>query len=206
MTILEDGSESPTFLIPKGHTTLATTLLSVPKIRDVLGDYPRDFFYSVEENQPLPEPLRNPQRDRRGWPPLRQNVLNKLSDNYFLHVHPHHPLFSRNTFRIWQAKLLKKEPVEDAAAAICLCVYALGAITSPQASAEMASDEVLGMGFFRPALAIVLHEYTWNFKPDLAICQALLLAGSYFSHLGRPLHSWRMAFFASQRFLNFMEL
>lgn len=202
----EQVIEAPTFLIPKGHTTLTTTLLSVPQIQSQLGEYPRDFFYRIEEAQALPDILKAPNGDRKTWPPLRQNTLTKLSENYFRNVHPHHLLFSQSTFQLWQARLLKKEPMADAEIAICLCVYALGAITTPVASTSNASDDVLGLGFFRPALAIVLHEYTWNFKPDLAICQALLLAGSYFAHLGRPLHSWRMVYFASQRFLQSIEL
>ncbi|KAK6088705.1 hypothetical protein SCUP234_00585 [Seiridium cupressi] len=202
----ENTIESPAFLIPKGHTTLTTMLLSVPQVRDQLGDYPRDYFYKIEENQALPGTLQTSQSGRKTWPPLRQNILNRLSENYFRNVHPHHPLFSPGTFHVWQTKLIKKEPMENAEAAICLCVYALGAITTPIASTPDASDEALGLGYFRPALAMAIHEYTWNFKPDLAVCQALLLAGSYLSHLGRPVHSWRMVYFASQRFLQSMEL
>jgi hypothetical protein len=202
----EDTLESHPFLIPKGHTALTTSLLAVPQVRDQLGDYPRDFFYKIEENQTLPDILQSTQGDRKSWPPLRQNILTKLSENYFRNVHPHHPLFSQSTFLLWQAKLLKKGPIANTEAAICLCVYALGAITTTVASAPHASDEVLGLNFFRPALALALNEYTWNFKPDLLICQALLLAGSYFSHLSLPLHSWRMTYFASKRFLQSMEL
>ncbi|KAK9776775.1 hypothetical protein AB5N19_10653 [Seiridium cardinale] len=202
----ENTIESPAFLIPKGHTTLTTMLLSVPQVRDQLGDYPRDYFYKIEENQALPGTLQTPQSDRKTWPPLRQNILSRLSENYFRNVHPHHPLFSPGMFQVWQTRLIKKEAMANAEAAICLCVYALGAITTPIASTPDASDEALGLGFFRPALAMAIHEYTWNFKPDLAVCQALLLAGSYLSHLGRPVHSWRMVYFASQRFLQSMEL
>ncbi|KAH6659347.1 hypothetical protein BKA67DRAFT_11318 [Truncatella angustata] len=202
----QDNIESPTFLIPKGHTALTTTLLSVPHIQEEVGGYARDFFYKIEETQPLPASLGAASDDRQTWPPLRQNMLNKLSDSYFQNVHPHQPLFSASTFELLQSKLLKNERMADTEAAICLCVYALGAITTSAASIPGASSQVLGLGFFKPALAIILYEYTWNFKSDLSVCQALLLAGSYFSHLGRPLQSWRMVFFASQRLLQNMEL
>ncbi|KAI0132496.1 fungal-specific transcription factor domain-containing protein [Xylariales sp. AK1849] len=204
VTLDDTSSESSSFLIPKGHTTVASTLLSVPKVRDLLGEYPRDFFYNIEERHPLPDPLKGLDA-RKGWPLLRQDALDKLAENYFRRVHPHHPLFSAYTFRQWQTKLLKKEPLKDVEAAICLCVYALGCVTSTLASSSDSSDEALGMNYFKPALGIILHQYTWNFRPNLAICQALLLAGSYFSHLGRPLHCWRMAFFASQRFLHYLD-
>lgn len=201
----ENTVESPTFLIPKGHTALTTTLLSVSQIKVQIGDYPRDFFYKIEESQAIPETLKTSQSDRKAWPPLGRNIVDKLSEGYFRRVHPQHPLFSHSTFQVWQSKLLKKEPIENAEVAICLCVYALGAVTTPTASTAGVSDDELGLGFFRPALAMILHEYTWNLKHDLAVCKALLLAGSYFSYLGHPLHSWRMVHFASQRFLQSME-
>jgi hypothetical protein len=201
---LHDQGAVSEFLIPKGHTTVATTLLSVPEVRDILGEYPRDFFYNIEENQPLPDSLKISQDVRRGWPPLRQETLNILVDSYFRNVHPHHPLFSPFTFSIWQSKLLNKKTIEEPEAAICLVVYALGSLTSARAADS--SDEALGLHFFKPALDMIIHNYTWSFRPDLTICQALLLAGSYFSHLGRPLHCWRMACFASHKFLQYMDL
>ncbi|ETS82978.1 hypothetical protein PFICI_04854 [Pestalotiopsis fici W106-1] len=202
----QEQAETPTFLIPKGHTNLTTTILALPQLREQLGDFPRDYFYRIEENQPLPESLRSSQTDRRAWPPLRQAVVSKLSESYFRNVHSRQPLLNLGEFHLWQSKLLKKQPIADAEAAICLLVYALGAVTTPMAASPDASDGVLGLGFFRPALALILHEYTWNFKPDLVVVQGLLLAGSYFSHLGRPLHSWRMSYLASQRFLQTIEL
>ncbi|KAI4603270.1 hypothetical protein KJ359_006063 [Pestalotiopsis sp. 9143b] len=201
-----EATETPTFLIPKGHTSLTTTILAVPQLRDQLGDFPRDYFYRLEENQPLPVSLRSAQTDRSAWPPLRETVLSKLSENYFQNVHSRQPLLSPSTFQLLQSKLLKNEPMADGEAAICLLVYALGAIATPIASTPEASEGSLGLGFFRPALALILHEYTWNFRPDLVVCQGLLLAGSYFSYLGRPLHSWRMVYLASQRFLQTIEL
>ncbi|KAJ3570222.1 hypothetical protein NPX13_g5798 [Xylaria arbuscula] len=36
--------ESSSFLIPKNHAALATTLLALPQVRDIIGDCPRDFF------------------------------------------------------------------------------------------------------------------------------------------------------------------
>ncbi|KAF7535873.1 hypothetical protein G7054_g4997 [Neopestalotiopsis clavispora] len=202
----QEQVETPTFLIPKGHTNLTTTILAMPQLREHLGEFPRDYFYKIEENQPLPESLRSSQVDRRAWPPLRQAIVTKLSESYFRNVHSRQPLLNPSTFQLWQSKLLKKEPIADAEAAICLLVYALGAVTTPVAANPHASDGVLGLAFFRPALALILHDYTWNFKPDLAVVQGLLLAGSYFLHLGRPLHSWRMSYLASQRFLQTIEL
>lgn len=61
------------------------------------------------------------------------------------------------------------------------------------------------MSLFQPALRLLLKWTVWGFQPSLPICQALVLAASFFAHLGRPLHSWRMAYFASHNFIFLYE-
>ncbi|ORY65330.1 fungal-specific transcription factor domain-containing protein [Pseudomassariella vexata] len=202
---LEFPSDSMQFLIPKGHTTLASTLLSVPKVRDLLGEYPRDFFHNVEERLPLPGVLNDLHQTPVSWPTLRPAALGTLIQSYFRNAHPHHPLFTPSAFKTWQTKLNDKTAAEDIETAMSLCVCALGAISSHPAEEEK-NDEVPGQDFFNPALRIILHHYNWSFKPNLRVCQALILASSYFAHLGRPLHSWRMGFYACQKFLHYMEV
>ncbi|KAI0014405.1 hypothetical protein F4779DRAFT_624699 [Xylariaceae sp. FL0662B] len=196
--------ESPQFLIPKNHATVATTLLSVPKVRDLIGDYQRDYFFELEEKLPLPGCLGTLHDNPLVWPSREPETLNTLADNYFRDVHPHHPLFTPNAFKLWQANLIQERDVEEIGTAICFCVYALGAVCSDRGD-NMEDDEALGLHFFQPALRIILHRVVWEFRPSISICQALLLAASYFAHLGRPLHSWRMAQFSSRIFLNLVE-
>ncbi len=72
---------------------------------------------------------------------------------------------------------------------MCLCVYALGALSSAQ-SGHQKAPETLGLEYFQPALKMILREALWEFRPSVSICQALLLASSYFAHLGRPRKSF----------------
>ncbi|KAI1650721.1 uncharacterized protein F4817DRAFT_240361 [Daldinia loculata] len=196
--------DSPQFLIPKGHATLTTTLLSLPQVRDLLGDYPREYFFEIEEKFPLPGLLGSLYDSPLVWPSLDLDGLNALAENYFRNVHPHHPLFTPNMFKSWQDQLIQERDMEDIGTSICFCVYALGTISSDR-EGNYEDDEALGLQFFQPALRIMLHKLVWDFRPGIGICQALLLAASYFAHLGRPLHSWRMAQFASRLFLNLVE-
>ncbi|KAI1776897.1 hypothetical protein F4818DRAFT_362335 [Hypoxylon cercidicola] len=196
--------DSPQFLIPKGHATLPSTLLSLPRLCDLLGEYPRDYFFEIEEKLPLPGLLGTLYDSALIWPSLDLNVLDASADNYFQNVHPHHPLFSPSTFKLWQAQLIQEKDMEEIGTSICFCVYALGTLCTDQGG-EYDTDEALGLHFFQPALRIILHKLVWDFRPSISLCQALLLAASYFAHLGRPLHSWKMAQFSSRIFLTLVE-
>lgn len=195
--------EQTQFLIPYNHSTSANFLLALPKVRSFLGEFPRDYFYSLEENQPLPQPLDLLYNGPILWPALNQVELERLADNYYEYVHPNYPLFGTKTFKIWHRNLLANGPAEDLETAVCFCVYALGCAASPVTkgkSAESSLDEdAVGMRFFQPALRIILHCSIWGFKPNIIVCQALVLAASYFAHLGRPLHSWKMVYYASHK-------
>ncbi|OTA63656.1 hypothetical protein K449DRAFT_464301 [Hypoxylon sp. EC38] len=196
--------DSPQFLIPKNHATLSSTLLSLPMVRDLLGEYPRDYFFGIEEKLPLPGLLGKLYDSPLVWPSIDINTLDALFENYFQNVHPHHPLFTPNMFKSWQAQLIQEKDMEEIGTAICFCVYALGTVCSDNGG-DYESDEALGLQFFQPALRIMLHKLVWEFRPSISLCQALLLAASYFAHLGRPLHSWKMAQFASRIFLGLLE-
>ncbi|KAI0022643.1 hypothetical protein F4780DRAFT_769580 [Xylariomycetidae sp. FL0641] len=190
-------------LIPKNHTAVTTALLALPPVRDAFGDFPRDFFFQLEEKLALPGLLSSLHSGPVIWPPLDRSALDRLAEAYFQHAHPHHPLFTPQDLGVWQAKLLETQDVDDVTAATCFCAYALGTLCSSQSNTK--APETLGLEYFQLAFKIIRRELLWGFRPNIDLCQALLLAASYFSHLGRPLHSWRMAHFASRTFLSIVE-
>ncbi|KAI1174638.1 hypothetical protein F4777DRAFT_378028 [Nemania sp. FL0916] len=203
LTDVDPSLESSTFLIPKNHAAVATTLLAFPQIREVMGEYPRDYFFQVEEKLPLGL-LDQVHSGPLTWPPLSADIMNTLAASYFQHVHPHQPLFTPRAFRSWQTRLLESHDLDGVTTSICLSVCALGALSSAQSSHQKAPD-TLGLEYFQPSIKIMIREVVWGFRPNILACQALLLASSYFAHLGRPLHSLRMAHFASRLFLNILE-
>ncbi|GAP86380.2 putative c6 finger domain protein [Rosellinia necatrix] len=196
--------ESFPFLIPKNHTAVAAALITCPQVRNVVGEYEQDCFLEMEEKLPLPGLLDRIHDGPLTWPVLVSQTVDTLTANYFQYVHPHQPLFTPQMFESWQKTLLGAQNLDGNAAAICLCVYALGVLSSPQSGGGKA-PETLGLEYFQPALKIIIREVLWGFRPGILACTALLLSASYFAHLGRPVHSLRMGHFASRAFLNILE-
>ena len=197
------------FLIPREHSTAANTLLSLPQVRYLVGDYPRTYFADIEQALPLPPQLDYLHATPPVWPALNPPLLDTLAENYYAVVHPNHPLFNRQVFQQWKILVYENGLSDTMESAICCCVWALGAMvcrddvfTTP--SEQLERDE-LALNFFQPALRLILHRSTWTFKPNLEICQALLLAGTFFSHTGRPLHNAKMVNLASNHFLQLLD-
>ncbi|ELQ40489.1 hypothetical protein OOU_Y34scaffold00433g33 [Pyricularia oryzae Y34] len=198
------------FLIPTDHFTSASSLFALPRIRNMLGEYPRSLFHDIEDSLPLPEPLDLFQSKKLDWPSLDNSAFESLSANYFARVHSTYPLFTEHDFIQWRTDIYDHGPAETPETAICLCVWALGAIAPADEEVPLplhiqAEKDQLAMSLFQPALRLLLKWTVWGFQPSLPICQALVLAASFFAHLGRPLHSWRMAYFASHNFIFLYE-
>ncbi|KAH8880669.1 hypothetical protein GQ53DRAFT_533229 [Thozetella sp. PMI_491] len=198
------------FLIPQDHSTSANSLLCYPNIRGLLGDFPKDYFFTIEERLPLPSHLNLLAEGPENWPSLPDPpVLETLARRYFANVHPHFPLFSPQSFHDWQADLFENGPQNTLETAICLGVYALGCLVSldeATATPELQNDrDNLALQLFRPCLRIILNGSLWDFRPAVLTCQALLLCSSYLAHMGRPLHSWRLVYQASTKFMTIQD-
>ncbi|KAK8028687.1 hypothetical protein PG991_005743 [Apiospora marii] len=199
----DEPQDTPQFLIPTGISPI-NDLFLIPGVREQLGGYPRNFFFTIEQNHVLPRDIDPVSAGHVSWPALPENIANDLANSYFLHVHPHQPLFCPDLFGVWQSKIIQNVPEYGIETAICLCVYALGTITAHNPRDEE-DETALGLRFFQPALQIIIRTYTWSFEPSLTTCQALLLASTYFGYLGRPLHRGRMACFAARMFLGHLD-
>ncbi|CAK7212158.1 hypothetical protein SEUCBS140593_001419 [Sporothrix eucalyptigena] len=155
-------------------------------------------------------------------------MLDDLVRNYFAHVHPSAPLFSIAQFRQWNYVVCRQGSDDKIETAICLVVWALGSLVPPlqgsvtassppkplsspvkqqqQQQQRQAERDRFALSLFQPALKIIIHHALWEFGPaSLTTCQALLLAASYFSHIGRPLHNARMVYLASRLLIRVIE-
>lgn len=200
--------ENSQFLIPSGHTTTLVWLLSLPSIRSVIGEFPGNYFYDLEEKTPLPRPLDLIQPMPAEFPSLEPGLLRRLSDAYFEEVSPHLPLFTRQYYQVLLDNFAENGPTEDIESAICLCVCALGCMSIRSTEVLMqfvGQAEDLELRLFQPALRIILSKAVWGFGSNIQICQALVLAGTYFSYIGRPLHSWKMIHYAGHKFLQLVN-
>lgn len=198
------------FLIPFGHSATLAWLLSLPPIRAVIGDFPKSYFYSLEEDTALPQPLDLIEPIQVDWPSLEPDRLRALAESYFQEASAYLPLFTREYYNQLQDVFIQNGPTQDTGTAICLCVWALGYMASnstkaavPQTLVDSSPD--LGLQYFSIALRIILSKTIWGFTPNLQTCQALVLAASYFCYLGRPLHSWKMIHNAAHRFLEIIK-
>ncbi|KAK8119059.1 uncharacterized protein PG998_003685 [Apiospora kogelbergensis] len=200
-----DPQDMHQFLIPTG-VSLTSDLFSVPGVQEQLQGYPRNVFFAIEQSNIFPSATDSLNSAHPIRPTLTENVANELANSYFLHVHPHQPLFSPGVFSVWQRKGIQDVPNYDIEAAICLCVYTLGTIaTHAHNPGDEENESTLGLLFFKPALQVILHDYTWSFQPDLRTCQALLLASTCFGYLGRPLQCWKMAYLSARMFLDYLD-
>lgn len=201
--------ENAQFLIPTDHFTSASSLFALPRVRNMVGEYPKNYFHDIEDALPLPQPLDIIQTSDIQWPSLERlgpQGLDALATAYFACAHPNYPLFTEQDFAGWRSHVFEHGLADTPETAICLTVWALGAVVPGDQPVPLPMDiqaekDQLGLTFFQPALRIILRFSLWGFKPNMTICQALLLAASYFAHLGRPLHSWKMVYFASLKFM-----
>lgn len=216
-----DTSLETQFLIPHAHTATLSWLLALPAVRAAVGCLPPSYFHDLEQAAPLPRPLDltqpGPPLD---WPTVAPDRLRGLADAYFREVSAHLPLFARQTYEALQDDLLRTPgPSRDVDAAVCLCVWALGCLASSSSSSSHSSpassltettaaapEQDLGLEFFAVALRILVSRTVWAFAPSLRTCQALVLAATYFSYVGRPLHSYRMVQLAGQTFLDLVHV
>lgn len=213
---LEGGvsSHDTQFLLPPGHSATLLRLLSLPPLRDIVGDLEPSYFFDLEESAGLPRHL-DPtiQQAPVDGPSLEPDRLRALTDAYFNVVSAHIPLLTREYYNGMQDRVLQGGLGPHVETAICLCVWALGCIASspsPTSTATVSRNlekeplESLGGQYFAAAMRIIVPKALLQLRPDTQICQALLLAATYLSYLGRPLHSWKMVQSAAQKILEIL--
>jgi hypothetical protein len=202
------------FLIPLEHCTSANSLLSLPVVAALAGRYPHDYFYDKEEGLSLPAQLDAMSLENTpvSWPVLDIDSIRTLVQSYFSYIHPNYPVISHRTFDVMQENMLDNGPTDSLGTAICYAVYALGCLASHgrksgvlDAVRQLEPSDELALHLFQPALRVILRRTIWGFRPNLEVCQALVLAGSFFAYLGRPLHSWKMIYYASHKFIFLLE-
>lgn len=199
------------FLIPPGHSATLAWLLTLPPIRAIIGDFPKTYFFELEDASALPQPLDITLPAHINWPSLEAHRLQEFADVYFEQVAVHLTLLTQDGFAGLAEDVLQNGPSFNIETAICLSVWALGCIASkPGITATSGSStdtaQELSLEYFSIALRIILSKAMWGFTSNLQTCQALILAGMYFGYLGRPLHAWKMTHSAGQKLLEQFDM
>lgn len=184
----------PPFTIPPKHQTSTNSLLALPIVKALVGEFPEDYFFRIES-----------QRAEGKWissnpvvPPLNREVTDLLVATFFSVVHPCHPILDRDEFRSIYQNVLTNGLGQNLESALCLTILALGVVASQSAGPDArAGNWTPGMEYFQPALHILLAQSAFSFSPNLLLPQGLVFGGIYFAYIAQPLPSWKLIHLAS---------
>ncbi|PGG98464.1 hypothetical protein GX51_06808 [Blastomyces parvus] len=195
----------PLFAIPPKHWTSSSSssssvnsLLKLPIIKPLVGEFPDDYFLSVESRQGPPAPGDTWIPSQAELPDIKRDVADRLVETFFFEVHPCHPILDRDEFYTMYKNAMSDGLRFNLQSAFCLVVFALGDVVSESEGVDP-RDQYWepALKYFRPALSILMAESAFSFGSDLLLPQALIFGGICFAYLGKPLHSWKLIYMAS---------
>ncbi|KAJ5802786.1 uncharacterized protein N7503_005236 [Penicillium pulvis] len=178
-----EKAEDGPLLIPLGHQTPTGNLLTLDKIKRLIGDYPQDYFLFLESErrlQPLiPRVSYTAIVERLN---LRRSITDSLVSSFFSNIHAQFPVLDRKPFLEMFEKFLHPYQEPDMSAALCLMTLALGEIcTNPSANFDIESSEVgNGTDYFAHGYQILTTVETAPFSRDLTVPLAFFYASLYF--------------------------
>lgn len=189
----------PPLTIPLGHQTSASSLLTLPQMRSLVGDFAEEFLFLVEENRPR---LLSFEYDAAGLDKmdtqnltLEKPVADDYLERYLTLVHPYRPLFEPHDLMSQYENMMSQGIQDNANSALFLTVFALGATASQPVDCTRLS--YLGDDLIKKALRILFPSWAVTFKGSLVLCQALVLCALYFCYVVEPLMAWRLVHMAS---------
>ncbi|CAG7952062.1 unnamed protein product [Penicillium salamii] len=196
---LGDSLTLPLFTIPFGHQTTTSSLLVLPQVRSLAGNFPHDIFFRVEASRPfLGDMFTMGSSNRYELPVLDRTITDRLLEQYFTLVHQFHPLLERDALMSQYQNALDRGLQLDEESALCLVALALGAIASePRQRNGEFERETPGFVYFQPALNILFATWANSFGNNIVLAQGLVLSALYLLHLMRPLQGWRLIHMAS---------
>ncbi|ODH53802.1 hypothetical protein GX48_00220 [Paracoccidioides brasiliensis] len=192
----DPSAELPSFIIPSIHQTSTNSLLALPIVKSLAGEFPEDYFFRTEsQRSPPPGSWMTPEQN---LPYISRDVTDLLIATFFSMVHPCHPILDPDEFYTTYENVMATGLDFSLQSALCLVVFALGVVAS-QASGDGArsGDWAPGMEYFQPALQILMAESAVSLGSNLLLPQTLIFGGVYFAYIARPLHTWKLIHLAS---------
>ncbi len=189
----------PALTIPLGHQTSTSSLLTLPQMSALVGDFPEEFLFLVEENRPRPASLDD--ITTGGTETCHQSLVieSHLTDQYLEQyltlVHPYRPLFDREILTSQYEDVLNQSLEHNLQSALFLAIFALGAVVVDPIDPTRTAYS--GDQLIKTAIQILLPCWAMTFKGDLVLSQALVLCALYFCHILQPLVAWRFVYMAS---------
>jgi hypothetical protein len=193
-----DFANIPPLTIPVKHKTSSSYLLSLPAMKALIGEYPNDLFFLLESRNQLPPGL---SLDK--WLPSPASVVvdrdetDYLVSFFFETAHHSHPILDQDAFEDIYVKFLEKGIDSSVESALCMVVFALGAVAAAPIGFQDFKSSPPGMQYMQHALPTLITLSSWSFSSSILLPQALVLASVYFAYIVRPLQSWRLIYSAS---------
>ncbi|KAH8698900.1 hypothetical protein BGW36DRAFT_376942, partial [Talaromyces proteolyticus] len=196
---VEDGSALPPLTIPLGHRCTNNSLLVLPQVQSLIGQYPEDFFYRVESQRSLPSTQWfNPISDYLELPQVDQDTALALISNFFQSAHLVNFFLDQDTFLARYVYGLTPADASLNDRAILHAVFALGSVAGKTIdSKDVLDKDTPGMEYFKPALHILTTSWTTSFSGEINLSQGLVLCALYLCNIAQPLRAWKLIHLAS---------
>ena len=190
---------APPLTIPLGHQTSTSTLLLLPQVRCLVGEYPEEFLFQVENcrhpsaaGQAMAASPTQPAHDTAV---IDEAVADRYLDKFLTLVHPFHPFFDRHDLVARYDDVMSRGLGFDTLSAMFLAIFALGATASDPIDTREAGHS--GDAFIQKASRILFASWAVSFGGDILISQGLVLCALYFTYKAEPLVAWRLIHMAS---------
>jgi hypothetical protein len=191
--------EVPPLTIPLGHQTSLSSLLTLPQMRNLVGEFPEEFIFLVEENRPrslsLQRLLAAPVEADQDWRNIEKSVADDCLERYLSTVHLYRPIFEWEELRSQYDTTMSKGLSDNPCSALFLAVFALGITASDPidpTKVQYSGDELI-----KHALRVLFPSWAATFSGDLVLSQGLVLCALYFCYTAEPLMAWRLVHMAS---------
>jgi hypothetical protein len=184
-----------TFSIPLGHHTPTGSLFALARIKELIGEYPQDFFRQLEQKRPFRSiqlagvPQTFEQIDRNL---LLPQVTKPLINEFLKCVHPFFPVIDPQLLQTLFDTFSTYTKVNSIQTSLYLLILALGKVSSnPERIFDVEADKDLnGMEYFAPAYHYVTNPLIQSSMADELLPLALFFASLYLRYIGRPIHAW----------------
>ncbi|KAF7561500.1 hypothetical protein G7046_g2669 [Stylonectria norvegica] len=196
----QDMDTTPPLTIPLGHQTSTSNLLVLPQVRRLIGEYPEEFLFRIENSRPRSTTAQSITLPLDGglaeeFPVIDKSVADSYLENFLTQVHPFHPFLDKEELVEQYERIMSRGLASDIESALFLAIFALGATAADPINNTQTSfpgDELI-----QRALKILYASWMFCFSGKISTSQALVLCALYFTYTVEPLIAWRLIHMAS---------
>ncbi|CAG8033220.1 unnamed protein product [Penicillium salamii] len=184
------------FAIPLGHHTPTGSFFALDRIKNLIGEYPHDFFFRLEVKRPFDDfkGLGTPQSFDQIEPyRLQPHVIHPLVVQFLEHVHPFFPIIEETSVHAL-FDTFPASPKANVRTSLCLIILALGKVSLNSTTifdieAERGHS---GVEYFASAWVNLSQGPQPDFSVDHMLPVALFYGSLYLRYIGRPLQAWQL--------------